>query len=83
MKYRLSPINIFVGISVVALLLSPLFANSDFGGLVLLVYLFPIFIFGMLIDFVLQIFSKNHRRTIIIELVIIIVVLMLNATMFN
>jgi len=76
-KYRLSPINILVGLTVLGLLISPLVPNNKFGGLLTLVYLVPLFIFGLVIDCVLQIFSNSHCRTIIIELVIIILVLML------
>lgn len=74
--YRLSPINIVVAAIVIALLISPLIANNPFGGLLMLVYLTPVFIFGLIIDFVIQLFSKNYRWAIIIELFIIIVVLL-------
>ena len=76
-KYRLSPINILVALCVLGLLISPLIAKNAFGGLLILVYLIPVFILGLVIDCVLQIFSSNYRRTVIIELVIIILILMI------
>jgi len=75
--YRLSPINILVAVSGIGLLISPLIANNKFGGLLPLVYLSPIFIFGLIIDFIIQLFSKTYRWAIIIELVILIIVLMI------
>ena len=76
-RYRLSPINIFVAISAVVLLVSPLILSKGFGGLLMFVYLVPLFIFGLVADYLIQLFSKTFRFVIILELVIIILALML------
>ena len=80
MKYRWSPVNIFVLVSTVLLMVSTLSTNSPFGGLLILLYLTPLFILGLVIDCVLQIFLSDYRRIVIIELIVIIIGLMLLST---
>lgn len=69
--------NIFVLVSTFLLLASSLFINNPFGSLLILLYLTPLFILGLVIDCVLQIFLSSHRKIVIIELVAIIIGLML------
>gem|GEM_PF-4416108 len=69
--------NIFVLVSTVLLLASSLFINNPFGSLLILLYLTPLFILGLVIDCVLQIFVSSYRKIVIIELVAIIIGLML------
>ena len=81
MKYRLSPINVFIILCTAILVASPLFSNSGFGALPVLIYVVPIFILGLVIDFTLQLFLRHYRWVVIIELVLIIIVLMLSASL--
>jgi hypothetical protein len=79
MRYRWSPLNIFVLVSTISLLVSPFFTPLPFGHLRLLLNLIPVFILGLVIDSVLQIYLTNHRRVVIIELIVLITGLMMAA----
>ena len=76
-RYRVSPLNLFVAICTVGLLVSPLFVQEGFGGVLTLLYLTPFFILGLVVDFVIQLLSKSFRFAVLLELVIIILVFML------
>lgn len=83
MKYRVTPINVFVALAMVALLFVMFFSNTVQGGLYVAVYILPVLLFGLIIDFVMQLLRLSYTLLFIIELIVILAVLLLNTFLSN
>ena len=71
MKYRPTPLNIVCGLAIGLAIYSGIKPGPEGWGFLLTIYLIPVIIVGLLIDFVLQKFLKKYFLTFGSELLIL------------
>jgi hypothetical protein len=80
MKYRLTPLNIFcallVGLEFVFFVFPQTLKNEHYGYQH--VYLIPVILVGLLIDYILQKLIKKYSWLILIETITIVLTILLN-----
>ena len=80
MKYKLTPLNIFcvllVGLEIMFFAFSETVNNQTYGYQH--IYLIPVILVGLLIDYVLQKIFKKHLWLILTEAIIIVSTILLN-----
>ena len=80
MKYKLTPLNIFcallVGLEIVFFAFPETINNQTYGYQH--IYLIPVILVGLLIDYVLQKIFKKHLWLILTEAIIIVSTILLN-----
>jgi hypothetical protein len=80
MKYKLTPLNIFcvllVGLEIVFFCFPETVNNQTYGYQH--IYLIPVILVGLLIDYVLQKIFKKHLWLILTEAIIIVSTILLN-----
>ena len=81
MKYKPTPINILVGVVIIASILDIFFHLSPNWGVLALAHLIPVMAIGLFLDLIIQIFARKYLWTVVIESVIIIVVFILNSSL--
>ena len=82
MNYKISPLNIFAGIVLVVMIYSLIFPDPKFGTLVI-VYLIPVIIVCLVLDYILQKLIKKYLITCIVEFVIVVLFVLLNSPVLN
>ena len=68
MKYRLTPFNIICGLATGLAIYSAIISGPEGWDFLLTIYLIPVIIVGLLIDFILQKIISKYLVTVIIEL---------------
>ena len=80
MKYKLTPLNIFcgllVGLEIVFYAFPETVSNQTYGYQH--IYLFPVILLGLLIDYILQKIFKKYYWLLFIELGILATTILLN-----
>ena len=80
MKYRLTPLNLLCALLIGFLILFLVIPESmndttDLG----IAYMIPVILFGILIDFILQLIFKIYKWLFIIQIVFIVLIIWINA----
>ena len=80
MKYKLTPLNFFcallVGLEIVLLAFPESVKNETYGYQH--IYLIPVIVIGLLIDFILQKIFKKYYWLFVVELALLVTTILLN-----
>ena len=80
MKYKLTPLNIFcvllVGLEIMFFAFSETVNNQTYGYQH--IYLIPVILVGLLIDYILQKFFKKYYLLLLVELALLATTILLN-----
>jgi len=80
MKYRLTPLNIFcillIGVEIMFFAFPKTLKNEHYGYQH--IYLIPVILIGLLIDYILQKLIQKYFWLLIVELILITAIILLN-----
>ena len=79
MTYKLTPLNFFAGLVLGVLIVNFIDPDPKWGNLVIM-YLLPVIIISLVIDYIIQKISKRYLLIFLIELVMVIVFILLNVS---
>ena len=74
MKYRPTPLNIVCGLAIGLAIYSAIKPGPEGWGFLMSIYLIPVIIIGLLVDFILQKFLPKYLLKLIIELLLLAII---------